>query len=93
MGIRAALGALYGDLSLLMLKQGLALVLVGLIAGLTAAWFATRALQSMLFETRRADPLTIGVIVLLMTAMGLVAGWRPARRAARVDPARVLRSD
>jgi putative ABC transport system permease protein len=93
MGIRAAVGALYTDLALLMLKQGLALVLIGLTAGLAAAWFATRALETMLFETRRTDPLTIGGIVLLMTVIGLTAGWYPARRAARVDPMRVLRSD
>jgi putative ABC transport system permease protein len=93
MGIRAAVGALYRDLALLMLKQGVVLVVAGLSAGLAGAWFATRALESMLFETRRTDPLTIGGIIVLMVAIGLAAGWLPARRAARVDPMRVLRSD
>ena len=93
MGIRAAVGALYRDLALLMLKQGVALVVAGLTAGLATAWFATRALETMLFETRRTDPLTISGIIVLMLAIALAAGWAPARRAARVDPMRVLRSD
>jgi predicted permease len=93
MGIRAAVGALYRDLALLMLKQGFALVVAGLAAGLAGAWYATRILETMLFETRRTDPLTIGGIIVLMLAIALAAGFAPARRAARVDPMRVLRSD
>jgi ABC-type antimicrobial peptide transport system permease subunit len=77
----------------LILKQALVLTLGGLAVGLILAWFATKVLESMLYETQRADPITLVAIGLLMISLTIIAAWAPARRAARADPMQVLRSD
>jgi ABC-type antimicrobial peptide transport system permease subunit len=93
LGIRSALGALYGQLLHMMLKQGVTLAALGVSIGLLAAYFATRVLESMLYETSRADPLVIAVIVGLVGGLALIATLQPARKAARVQPMEVLRSE
>lgn len=93
LGIRSALGALARDVMLLLLRQGLALGVLGVGAGLVAGYFATRVLESMLFETSRNDPFTLGAIAALVLGLTLIAAWYPARRAAKVDPMEVLRAE
>ena len=93
MGVRAALGARYVDLLGLILRQGLTLTGAGLAGGLLISALTTRVLESMLYGTRRADPLILLSIPTLLLGLTLLAAWRPARRAAMVDPAQVLRSD
>lgn len=93
MGIRIALGADKANLVRLVISQAVFPVIGGLLIGLSAAIFAVRWVQSLLYETKLADPLAIasGILLLLLTAA--LAAILPARRAARVDPMRVLRME
>ncbi len=90
-GVRRALGAQPRDIIRLLLRQGMALMLVGLAAGLAGAFVLTRFLEGMLFGVTARDPMTFGGVPLLLAAVALLACWMPARRAARVDPMVALR--
>ncbi len=91
LGIRVALGARSGDIVRLVVAQGLALALGGVVLGLTGAFESSRFVEGLLFQTPPRDPATFtGIAVLLMTVAG-VASWIPARRASAVDPVAVLR--
>jgi len=91
-GIRMSLGADGGRVQRMILKEGGALVLIGLAAGVIGAFFATRAMRGMLFGVSPDDPATFAVVALLMGAIGMVACWIPALRAARVNPVTAMRS-
>ena len=90
MGIRAALGARAFDLYVLVLREGMAPVVLGLVAGVAVALAGGRLLSSMLFETGARDPKTIGAVVLLLLIVACIACLIPARRASRTDPAAAL---
>jgi predicted permease len=90
-GIRMALGARAADVIRLVLRETMLLVGVGVVIGLGAAFTATRLVASLLFGLSPADPLTIALAVLLMLMVAALAGYLPARRAARVDPMEALR--
>jgi predicted permease len=90
-GIRAALGAQRRDVLRLVIRQGLVLIVVGLVAGVVAAYGATRFLQSLLFGVRATDPLTFAAVCGLLVIVGVLACYIPARRATRVDPMVALR--
>jgi len=90
-GIRIALGAQRGELLGLLLRQGMLLVVCGVIAGVIASLALTRFLASMLFDVQPIDLLTFGGVVLLLVAVSAVACFLPARRAMRVDPIIALR--
>ena len=92
-GIRMALGAKRSDVMLLMLKKAALLLALGLISGLVASWFATRALQAFLFGVGRHDPITILSVCGLLAACGVIAALIPARRAASIDPMQALRTE
>jgi len=92
LGVRMALGATQPQVVGMVLGESLRLAVVGLVIGLGGAFAFTRALRSMLFEVSTTDPPTYAVMAGLLLATALVAGWLPARRAARVDPAGALRS-
>ncbi len=92
-GIRIALGAHPGSVVALMLRQALVLAVIGVAAGAVAALMATRLLGGLLFEIRPSDPATYTLIAALLTGTAAVAAWRPARRAASVDPITALRAD
>jgi predicted permease len=92
-GIRMALGAHGGDVMRLVLRETLLLVAIGLVIGLAAAAATTRMMESLLFGLTATDPLTIALATILLLAVTLLAGWLPARRAARVDPMVVLRHE
>ena len=91
MGIRSALGATARDIRSLILRDGARLLLVGLAVGLPLALAGSRALRSLLFETRAADPATFAVVLAVLAAAALFASWLPARRAAKIAPAEALR--
>lgn len=93
MGIRLALGALGRDIVRLVVRDGLAIVLAGLILGAFAAGFGARFLQSQLYEVGSLDPVTYVGVALLLAAAGVAACVLPARRACRVDPMTSLRSE
>jgi putative ABC transport system permease protein len=92
-GIRLALGARPGEVLGLVMRGGLALVAIGLAAGIVAAIFATRLLAGALYGVNRLDPATFGGVAAVLLAAGMLASYLPARRATRVDPIGALRSE
>jgi putative ABC transport system permease protein len=92
-GLRMALGARYGDVVGLVVRQGMTLVAVGALLGLAGAALVARALGGVLFGVRPLDPATFSAVVAVVTVVAFAACWIPARRAARVDPLGALRSE
>jgi putative ABC transport system permease protein len=92
-GVRVALGAATRDVVMLIVRQGLALVLVGLVVGTAAALVATSAMKSLLFGVQPFDPITFAGVALTLTVVGTVASLAPAWRAVRVDPVSAIRAD
>jgi len=90
-GIRMALGAQTVDVVSMIVRQGMLLTLVGLLTGCAGALAATRLVASMLVDVSSADPATFAVVLLLLGAVGFLASYLPARRAAKVDPLVALR--
>lgn len=92
-GIRLALGAQTGDVVIMVVKQGLQLVVGGLLVGIAGAWALTRFITALLFAIRPNDISTLLGTCGLFVAVAALACWLPARRAADVDPALTLRVD
>ncbi len=92
-GVRMALGADAGQVSWLILKRGLWQLGLGLSIGLTAAFFLSKVLATLLVQVTPTDPVTFGVITLILTLVAIAACVIPARRATRVDPLVALRAE
>jgi predicted permease len=90
-GVRMALGARRGDVMELVLREGMLLVAIGLVVGIPLAIVSTRLLHSFLFGLKSSDPLSLVAVILLLGIVAAVAGFIPARRAARIDPMVALR--
>jgi putative ABC transport system permease protein len=90
-GIRLALGAQPRDVRLMILRESLLLVLVGVAVGLPCALTAPRLVAAFLFGLTPADPLSISLAVGALVVAALAAGYIPARRATKVDPLIALR--
>jgi predicted permease len=85
-GIRMALGAERGNVVRMIMGESLVLVVIGLVIGLATALATGKLAASLLFGLAPTDVTTLGLAMLVMTAVSAFAGYLPARRAARVDP-------
>ena len=92
-GIRMALGARGVSVLWLVLRESLVLVAIGLVVGVLTSLAVTKTAASLLYELKPNDPLTIALATLLLAAVAALAGYLPARRAARVDPMVALRDE
>jgi predicted permease len=93
LGVRVALGAQPSDIAQLVVGQGIRLALAGVTLGTLLALFAARWVQPLLFAQSAKDVTVFGVVGLTLIVVALVASAIPARRAVRVDPNTVLRSE
>jgi len=92
-GIRMALGAQRRDVSWLILREALWLVIAGLAVGLPMIFAVTRLASALLFGLTATDPVSLLLAALLMVGVAIVAGYLPSRRATRVDPIVALRCE
>jgi predicted permease len=90
-GLRMVLGAQSGDVLGLVMKQGAAMVVIGLVAGLIMAFVFTRLMASLLFGVAPTDLATFGSVTAVLAGVAFAACYVPARRATRVDPMQTLR--
>jgi predicted permease len=91
LGIRMALGAQAADVFKLVVRQGMGLVVIGMVLGLAVAAMVTRLLTSFLYGVSATDHLTFAVIPVILAVAALLACYVPARRATKVDPLVALR--
>jgi predicted permease len=93
LGIRVALGARRIEVLQAALGRAVKLLCAGSIAGLLLGMAATKVLESVVYQATPRDPLVICGVVIAMVLLGAIAAWLPARRAAGVDPAILLREE
>lgn len=91
LAMRSALGALPRRQLLMVIRQGLASVLLGVVLGLGGAYVLSRFIESLLFGVSRTDPAMYLAVAALLILVALAACYLPARRASRVDPMLILR--
>jgi ABC-type antimicrobial peptide transport system permease subunit len=91
-GIRMSLGAGRGQVQRMILREGGVLLATGLAIGVAGTYFGARFIQGLLFDVPPHDPVTLVGVAAMMAAIGIVACWIPALRAARIDPAITMRS-
>jgi predicted permease len=92
-GLRMALGAKRVKVFSLVMGQVIGLLVAGILIGGTAAFFASRAIRTFLFEVQPGDPLIFSLSTLLLTLTGLLAAMLPARRAVSIDPMQALKTE
>jgi predicted permease len=92
-GIRMSLGADAGRVQRMVLGEGGILLAFGLVIGVSGALLTTRLMQGLLFGVAPHDPVTLGVVAVAMSAIGIAACWLPALRAARIDPVAAIRGN
>ena len=90
-GVRIALGAQRGNVLGLVLREGVQVLVLGLMLGLIGAWLATRILRSLLYATSATDAVSFIATSFTLIAVALLACYIPARRATKVDPMVALR--
>jgi predicted permease len=93
LGIRMAIGASPADVMRLVLRDGLVLTAIGIVAGIASALVLTRFLRSQLYEVAATEPAVYAGVALVLLIVALLALWFPARRAMRVDPIEALRQE
>jgi ABC-type antimicrobial peptide transport system permease subunit len=92
-GIRVALGSTRASILRMVLREGLELVVVGLVLGLVGAALMQKAVASEIYGVRPLDPFVLLSVMAVLTTVALAACAAPARRAMRVDPIIALRSE
>ena len=93
LGVRVALGASGPDVVRLVVTDGLKVVGTGVAGGLLVAFWASKFVEPLLFRVSPKDPSVFIFVATTLIGVAIVASWMPARRASRVDPNVVLRSD
>ena len=93
LGVRMALGALPRNTVWLMVRESVLLVAAGIAAGLLVGAFLSRFIESQLYGIEASDPVTYVASALMLLGAAAVAAFVPARRAARMDPATVLKAE
>jgi ABC-type antimicrobial peptide transport system permease subunit len=91
-GVRIAIGAQAGDIFRMIVGEGLALSVTGLVLGIIGAWWLGRTVSNLLFGVTAGDPLTFLTVSALLMAVAAAACYFPARRAMKVDPVAALRA-
>jgi putative ABC transport system permease protein len=92
-GVRMALGANKGHILRLVMGRSVGLIVSGIAVGLVAALAATRVLSSLLYSVGPHDPVTFGLVTMLLVLVAIVAALIPARSATSVNPIVALRCD
>jgi len=92
-GIRMALGATVGRVQIGVIGKTIRLALIGIVAGTAASVVAAKGIAALLFGTAPTDPATFAGVIVVLTAVALLAGYLPARRASRIDPMVALRNN
>ena len=92
-GVRMSLGARADQVRRMIVLEGATLLLIGLVLGALGSVLASRVLEGLLYGVAPNDPVTLGVVALLMGAVGLTAAWVPAARASSVQPVEALRAE
>jgi predicted permease len=92
-GVRMALGAQRADVVRMIMRESMLLVVPGVMIGIAAAVTSGRLVAASLFGLQPTDAITISIAVLILLAVSTLAGYLPARRAARVDPMVALRAE
>jgi ABC-type antimicrobial peptide transport system permease subunit len=92
-GLRLALGAQIGQVTLHMARAGIIATGAGMFVGMVLAFFAVRVLQSQLYGVSLYDPLTLAAVPLLLAVIAVTASFVPALRVAQIDPAETLRAE
>ena len=92
-GIRMAIGATALNIQRQIVGQTLRLTAIGVALGAAASWIIARGLEGLLFEVTASDPRTFFGMLVVLTAVAMLAGYLPARRASGMDPMAALRSD
>jgi putative ABC transport system permease protein len=93
MGIRLALGARPAEVRRMVVIEGMKQALIGVVIGVAGAAWLTRTMTTLLFGVRPGDPLTLATVATLLLVTAAIACYLPARRATRVDPLVVLRTE
>ena len=90
-GVRMALGADRAGITDLVVREARPLLMIGAVAGLMMTLIAGRAATGLLYGLQPADPLTLLATLVVLSAIGLIAAYLPARRAAAIDPVSAIR--
>ena len=93
LGIRMALGAQPGSVLAMILRETLALTLIGIALGIPCAIGAARLIRRLLFNVTLYDPITLALVPVVLIAVAMLASYIPARRAMKVDPLTTLRHE
>ncbi|MEP6763588.1 MAG: FtsX-like permease family protein, partial [Gemmatimonadaceae bacterium] len=91
-GVRIALGASANQIQGRIIRETLGLAFVGMLLGTIGSWLLTRTLSAFLFGVTNNDPATFATMLVTVTAVAILSGYLPARRASRIDPVVAFRS-
>jgi putative ABC transport system permease protein len=92
-GVRIALGAERRNIFALVIGRAFAIAIAGIAVGIGLSLMSMRFLETLLYNVKPNDPMTLGVLAAVLLVVSLLASYVPARRATRVDPLTSLRAE